>query len=361
MKSSVTIGLALLVVTSSVASGCGSSDSVPADPGVTDDGGSPLGDGGARDAAQGDAAKGDGASGDGATPGDGGLADPAADGPFAIAEKDATATIASTTDKVAVHVAYPTAAGPFPVVVVAHGFQLPPTQYYGYVKRLASFGYVALTVDFPTSLTGNDNPRQAKDLVGGIDWAKADATVGPKVDATKAGMSGHSLGGKLALLAATLDPRVKAAFVLDPVDSGGPSGCNAPSCVVVKDLMPTLAVPTGFLGETTDASGGFQSCAPAADNFTKFYEKAKTPSLQITALGANHMSFLDDVSTCGFTCSFCNAATATNAQVNGMARALMVAFYERHLRGNTAYDTYLTGADATARYVTTSQATIVSK
>ena len=174
-------------------------------------------------------------------------------------------------------------------------------------------------------------------------------------------MSGHSLGGKLALLAATLDTRVKAVFVLDPVDGGGPGGCNAPNCVVVKNLMPTLAIPTGILGETTDASGGFQPCAPAADNFTTFYAQAKTPSLQITALGANHMSFLDDVSKCGFTCSACNAATAPNAQVNGMARALMVAFYERHLRGNNAYDTYLTGADATARYVTPKQATIVSK
>ena len=34
---------------------------------------------------------------------------------------------------------------------------------------------------------------------------------------------------------------------------------------------------------------------------------------------------------------------------------------ERHLRGNAAYDTHLTGADATARYVTTNQATLVSK
>jgi len=39
----------------------------------------------------------------------------------------------------------------------------------------------------------------------------------------------------------------------------------------------------------------------------------------------------------------------------------MVAFYERHLRGNVAYDTYLTGADAKARYVTTNQAALVSK
>lgn len=93
----------------------------------------------------------------------------------------------------------------------------------------------------------------------------------------------------------------------------------------------------------------------------QFYAQAKTPSIQITASGANHMSFLDDVSTCGFTRSFCNAATASNASVNGMARAFMVAFYERHLRDNVAYDTYLTGADAKARYVTTNQAALVSK
>ena len=287
--------------------------------------------------------------------------DPSAPGPFPIAEKDATASIAATGDSIAIHVAYPTAAGPFPVVVFAHGFQLPMSQYYAYVTRLASFGYVALTADFPTSLVGNDNPKEAKDLVGAIDWAKSDATVGPKTDDTHAGMSGHSLGGKLALLAATYDPRVKAAFVLDPVDSGGPSGCTQPQCVVVKDLMPSLAIPTGFVGETTDSSGSFQACAPASDNYATFYAKTSSPSLEVTALGANHMSFLDDVATCGVTCSFCNAATAPNAQVHDMARALMVAFYERWMRGRTAYDAFLTGPQAQARYVATSEATIASK
>ncbi len=290
-----------------------------------------------------------------------GLRDPNADGPYAIAEKDATANIAATSDSCAVHVAYPTTGGPFPVVVVAHGFQLPPSQYYGYLKRLASFGYVALTVDFPTSFLGNDNPRQAKDLLGGIDWAKADSTVGPKVDDTRVGMSGHSLGGKLALLASTLDPRVKASFVLDPVDGGGPTGCSQPQCVIVKDLMPQLAIPTGFLGETTDSSGGFQPCAPAANNYQAFYGKTKSPSLMVTALGANHMSFLDDVKACGFTCSVCAAATASNGQVNGMGRALMVAFYERWLKANAAYDTWLSGPQAQQAYVSTSQATITSK
>jgi chlorophyllase len=275
--------------------------------------------------------------------------------------------IAQATDgnsNLAVHAAYPASgptAGPFPVVVLGHGFQLPVTQYRSYLTHLASFGYVALTVDFPTSFFGNDNPKNAHDLMAGITWAQGQASL--HADGNNAGMSGHSLGGKTALLAATLDPRVKAAFALDPVDGGGGiTGCNPPSCVDVSMLMPSLQIPTGFLGETTDASAALgQACAPAANNFATFYAVTNTPSVQITAVGANHMSFLDDGATCGLPCSLCNAATADAAAVHSMSQALMVAFYERHLRGNTAYDAYLTGAQAQARYVATSQAAIVSK
>jgi hypothetical protein len=148
--------------------------------------------------------------------------------------------------------------------------------------------------------------------------------------------------------------------VLDPID-GGANGCSPPQCVTVADLMPGLHVPTGFLGETTDAMGGFMPCAPAADNYTTFYSKTNTPSLEVTVLGADHVSFVPDQSTCGFACSVCQPATAPQAQVLSMANAYLVAFYERYLRGDTAYDTYLTGAQAQARYVTTNQATITSK
>jgi pimeloyl-ACP methyl ester carboxylesterase len=244
-------------------------------------------------------------------------------------------------------------------VVVGHGLELPVTEYASYLQRLASFGYVALTVDFPVSLLSVDNVAEAKDMVAGIDWAAGKASL--HADASTAGMTGHSLGGKVALLAATYDPRVKASIVLDPVDGGGPTGCNPPGCVEVAALMPGLHVPTGFVGETTDATGGFMPCAPAAQNYTTFYAKTNTPSLEVTAIGADHMSFLDDVAACGLVCSFCNPATAPNAQVNGMAKAFVTAFYERWIRGDAAYDAYLTGAAAQARYVTTGEATITSK
>jgi dienelactone hydrolase len=291
--------------------------------------------------------------------------DPNGNGPFAIVELvDAQFTNAATGNKVPMDAYYPVggpAPGPYPVVIVAHGFQLPAKQYTNYIKRLATFGYVAITADFPASFFGQDNTKNAKDLISAIDWAAGKPEL--KADTTKVGMTGHSLGGKLALLASTMDPRVKASIVLDPVDGGGGpgGGCNPPQCVDVSALMPQLKIPTGFLGETTDSAGGIQPCAPAAENFLTFYMGTNAPSLAVTVKGANHMSFLDDVSSCGATCSFCNMATVDNATVNSLSLAYVTAFYERYIRSNTGYDTYLTGAEATTRYVDTNLANIQSK
>ncbi|MFO0757294.1 MAG: hypothetical protein U0359_12435 [Byssovorax sp.] len=317
------------------------------------------GSGGSGGASSGTGGASSGSGGGGGAPQ---VYDPDADGPYMFAELDDSTQVQSTGHNVPVHCAYPTSgptAGPYPVILFAHGFQLPPTQYAGYVKRLASFGYVVVNVDFPAPFFGEKHTDNAKDLIGALDWAKNKATLAGKADVSQAGASGHSLGGKVSLLAATMDARIKASITLDPVDTS--MNCAPADCPDVSAMMPNLHIPTGFVGETTDASGAFQACAPAADNYTTFYAGTNTPSLQVTAIGANHMSFLDNVAICGLTCSFCNMASAPNAQVNAMSKAFVVAFYERHLRGNAGYDTYLTGAEAQMRYVTTGQAMITSK
>jgi hypothetical protein len=99
-------------------------------------------------------------------------ADPTRSGPYAIAELDATARVSATGDEVPIHCAYPAGAGgPFPVVVFAHGFQIGSSLYYGYIRRLASFGYVALTADYPAGFTSVSNVRDAQNLSGALDWA----------------------------------------------------------------------------------------------------------------------------------------------------------------------------------------------
>ncbi len=286
--------------------------------------------------------------------------DPNLDGPYAVAELDETVSVPATGTQVAIHCAHPTSAadGPYPVVLVGHGFNLPPTQYKSYVRRLATHGYVAMTVDFNAGFTGVDHVANAEELLHGIDWAAAHGTLSPLSDTQNVGATGHSLGGKVALLAATMDARIRASITLDPVDGG--MSCSPTKCPDVSAMLP-IGIPTAFLGETIDATGAFQACAPAAHNFQTFFANAGTPSVAIQVLGANHMSFLDDVSSCGFTCSLCNAATTDNATVNALSRAFVVAFYGRYLKNDAGFDTFLTGAEAQARYVSTGLVSITTK
>lgn len=302
-------------------------------------------------------ADGGGGGGQGGSPS---VNDPDAPGPYSFDEVSDEITVGQDTFEVTALVpSNGPDAGPYPAVVIAHGFQLPASQYRNYAERLASFGYVAILADYPTSFFGLSHVEVANDLIGALDWAIDAPALAGQVDASLVGMTGHSLGGKTALLAATLDARIDAVLAIDPVDSS--MNCSPQDCPDVSNLMSGLDIPTGFLGETLDSAGGFQPCAPAADNYQTFYAGAQSPSFEVTVIGANHMSFLDNVASCGFTCNFCQNPTADNATVNAMAVAYAAAFFERHLRGIPGYDAYLTGSEAQARYVATGLATLQSK
>lgn len=363
------IGLLCSITLAQIAAGCGGGGDVDITSGSN--GAGAAGSTGSTASAGSGGSTGDGGGatvGSSTSTGTGGapaaVADPDKDGPYKLTEIDDTVTVPATGNDVPIYCAYPNAGpepGPYPVVVIAHGLQVPASQYQSYAKRLATFGYVAIAADFPVSIFGVNNTENAQDLLGALDWAGAKPELAGKADVNLAGMTGHSLGGKVALFAATMDARVKASITLDPVD-GGMGNCMEPSCVDMSSKMGMLSIPTGFLGETIDSKTGpfGQSCAPPANNYTTFYAAAKAPSLEVTITGASHMSFLDDPN-CGFACNACNAQTAAPGTVNAMARAYVVAFYERYLRGNVAYDAYLTGAEAKARYIDTGMATIQSK
>lgn len=272
--------------------------------------------------------------------------------------------MSTTGHSFAVRCYYPTSGGPYPVVLVAHGFQLPPAQYAKTTEHLAGYGHVACTVDYPAGFTA-DHLAGAQDLSGALDFVLAASAASGNplsglVDPSEVGMMGHSLGGKLSVLAASLDSRVGAVLGLDPVDTS--TLCSPAKCPDASDKLP-LPIPTAFLGETLDATAGLggQACAPKADNFETFYAKASSPSIQVTLEGANHMSFLDDPSSCGLTCSFCKQATMAQATALGITRGYAVSFFERYLKGRVEYDTWLTGAEAQKKWVATSQIQLVSK
>jgi predicted dienelactone hydrolase len=267
--------------------------------------------------------------------------DPGLDGPYGVVRHDAQVPAPSGTDPANVTLFAPStdgtnvAAGSFPLIVVSPGFQMDRGQYASYAHHLATHGFVAVTQSWNGGLFDVDHAAFAAQSSRVIDWALSPASgVAAHVDAAKIGAAGHSLGGKISLLTAAQDHRVRAVVGWDPVDANTPS--------VTPELMGQIDATVLVLGETLDAQGGFMPCAPAADNFQQYFTTARSPALEVTVNGAGHMDFVDDPS-CPF-CGFCAAHTADPFAIKAVARRATVAWFRRRLLGDTTMDTYLTGA-----------------
>jgi len=277
---------------------------------------------------------------------------PSMRGPFAVTPSMTTVTRGTRMTTVRVFLPTLPADTRAPLIVFMPGFQLNSGQYAITLEHLASHGFVVLGADAPGTLFSVNHVEMAADGRAVIDWATSTAPFAASVDATLIGVTGHSLGGKLATLITMDDARIDALLGIDPVDGDpSPGGGGSPDR---PDLVPArgtaVTVPAGFIGETVSGAGGFMPCAPAAQNFTQFYmaTTAAPWAAQWDMIGADHMDFVDNPATCGFTCSVCADGPAVDATVVADTRTLATAFFRRHLRSELAMDAYLIGASIPA-------------
>jgi acetyl esterase/lipase len=243
----------------------------------------------------------------------------------------------------------PDGDGPFPVVVFTHGFMLGPGDYMSYGRHLASWGYVVVMPQMPSGIIPPNHRALKEYLIKILDWidenaANPDGPLLGRADASRLGLSGHSMGGKISLLVCTEDIRPTASFTVDPVDAAGTpvviNPADYPS--VTPELMDQIIVPLGLSGETVNATAEGQACAPEEDNFHQYYLYAVTPAVEIEVLGANHVSFLDNPD-CGLVCNACSPGTDDPAVTRRLTQKHMTAFYNLYLYGQTGYRAYLAG------------------
>ncbi|MCA1663021.1 MAG: hypothetical protein LC659_01865, partial [Myxococcales bacterium] len=177
-----------------------------------------------------------------------------------------------------------------------------------------------------------------------------DAGLAGRVDAARIALAGHSRGGMASLLAieGAAAAHVVAFFGIDPVDNAAAAAAG----------LPAVAVPTVFLGETTDSGAGGaggMACAPADQNYDVLWHAAPSPSLELTAVGADHTQF-EDPATCAF-CTLCTKGSADGALVLGESVRYATAFFARQLLGDTRVD----GALQSAADVAAGRITVQSK
>ena len=281
--------------------------------------------------------------------------DPGEAGPHAFATTVATVNLgpwpANATIPLQLYV--PTALTARPVVILHHGFLLSASDYVSYAEHLSSWGFVVVMPDILTSIFGGPTHTELKGIMMAlIDWIESsegneDHPLWEKVDFASIAVGGHSLGGKVAMLTATEDSRIRAVMGIDPVDAqGGPfprPEVDYPS--VTPELMDLISVPVIVVGETTNASceGAFcQACAPGDNNFQQYYLYAAGPAVEIEVLGANHMSFLDDTD-CGTACSACPLGTDDPLITRRLTQGYLTAFLKVVLEGSESYRAFFFG------------------
>lgn len=282
--------------------------------------------------------------------------EPTGMGPYAVTDSTATVMESGRRTPVTAYVPSLPAGTTAPLVLFLPGFQLNTDQYAGTLERLASHGFVVVGANPAGSLLSVNHVNMAADGRAVITWATSEAPFAASVDATRIGVAGHSLGGKLSTLITMDDDRIDALYAIDPVD-GDPSPLGGGGSRDRPDLVPSrgaeITVPAGFAGETTNgmSGGGFGSmaCAPSEQNFQQFYSAATAApwAAQWDITGADHMDFLDNPD-CGFTCSVCPDGPADDGTVLATNRTLLTAFFRRHLASDAAMDAYLTGASVPA-------------
>lgn len=122
----------------------------------------------------------------------------------------------------------PPGDGPFPVVVLNHGY-IPQSRYWSgadtwrAAEYLNAHGYLTLASDFRTwgQSGSGDNFFRTGLLIDALNLVGSVASI-PQADPNRIGMWGHSMGGGVATKAVTIDPRIKAAVLYAPVSGYDP-------------------------------------------------------------------------------------------------------------------------------------------
>lgn len=168
------------------------------------------------------------------------------------------------------------ADGPFPLVFFSHGSTSFRFQSTTLTHHLASWGMVVASADHPSrSLPGmlgrpDDAPPSVDDVLAARELLFADDTLGPVIDQTRVGISGHSAGGGTTLAVAGLGDI--AGYV--SYASGAPDDTELP------------AVPSLFM------AGAIDTIVDPARTRAAF-DAAPSPSWYLEFADSGHLAFSD--------------------------------------------------------------------
>ncbi|MEC3975483.1 poly(ethylene terephthalate) hydrolase family protein [Amycolatopsis sp. H20-H5] len=173
----------------------------------------------------------------------------ASTGTFAIAT--ATVSRSSVSGFGGGTIYYPTSTseGTFGAVALSPGFTASQSSVAWFGPRLASQGFVVFTID--TTSPFDQPASRGKQLLAALDYLTGQSAVRSRIDSTRLGVGGHSMGGGGTLEAARSRPSLQAAVPLAGYDT--------------TKNWSSVSVPTLLVGAQSDTT------APVSSHSIPFY------------------------------------------------------------------------------------------
>lgn len=170
-------------------------------------------------------------------------------GTFATASVTVARASVSTFGGGTIYYPTDTSAGTFGAIAISPGFTASQSSIAWLGPRLASQGFVVITIDTRSTLDQPDS--RGTQLLGALDYLTQTSSVRTRIDATRLGVMGHSMGGGGSLAAARTRPALQAAVPMTPWHG--------------TKSWPTVGVPTMIIGAEND------TVAPVSSHAEPFY------------------------------------------------------------------------------------------
>lgn len=216
---------------------------------------------------------------------------------------------------------YPTATGSYGVVAVSPGFTAYQSSISWIGSRLASHGFVVITID--TNTTSDQPDSRARQLKAALDKVVSLASsrtnvLYGKVDSSRLAVAGHSMGGGGSLAAARDYPSLKASVPLAPWHT--------------TKSFSTVRVPTLIVGADGDTVAGVTS------HSIPFYTSipSSTPKGYLELNNEDHF-FPQD------------------SGEYGLVGKYMISWFKRFVDSDTRYSPFLCGAPHQTQIANTSR------